>query len=105
MLFCVTSDKQIRAYFKCCQIKTNVQTACESHDLNMDFRSFDDGFKQLCVTYSMQKYGFSDELNYSTFIKMVADDKFCCVFAIKSVDDIQSRHYLNLVLFEEQFYA
>ena len=28
-------------------IKTHVQTACESHDLNMDFCSFDNGFKQL----------------------------------------------------------
>ena len=39
MLFCVRSCKQIRAHFKYCQIKTHVQTACESHDLNMDFRS------------------------------------------------------------------
>ena len=27
--------------------KTHVQTACEPHDLNMDFWSFDNGFKQL----------------------------------------------------------
>ena len=29
------SDKQIRAHFKYCQIKTHVQTAREPHDLNM----------------------------------------------------------------------
>ena len=34
---------------------THVQTARESHDLNMDFRSFDNGFKQLCVTNFMQE--------------------------------------------------
>ena len=28
-----------------CHVKTNVQTACTSHDLNMDFRSFDNVFK------------------------------------------------------------
>ena len=31
------SDKQIRAHFKYYQIKTHVQTAYESHDLNMEF--------------------------------------------------------------------
>ena len=31
------------------QIKFHVQTASESHDLNMDFVSFDNGFKQLCI--------------------------------------------------------
>ena len=31
------------------QVKIHVQTACESHDLNMDFCSFDNGFKQLCT--------------------------------------------------------
>ena len=31
-------------HFKYCQVKTHVQTACESHDLNMDFRLFDDNF-------------------------------------------------------------
>ena len=55
--FCVMPDKQIRAYSKYFQIKTNVQTACESHDLNMDYHSFDNGFKQLCVTIFMQEYG------------------------------------------------
>ena len=29
------------------QVQTHVQTACESPDLNMDFLSFDNGFKQL----------------------------------------------------------
>ena len=43
------SDKLIGAHFKYFQIKTNVEAARESHDLNMDFRSFDNGFKQLCV--------------------------------------------------------
>ena len=35
------SDKLIRAHFKYCRIKTDVQTAHEheSHDLNMDFHS------------------------------------------------------------------
>ena len=42
------SIKQIRAFFKYCQFKTHVQTARESHDLNMDFRSFDNGFKHFC---------------------------------------------------------
>ena len=51
--FRIVSDKQIRSHFKYCQIKTHVQTACESHDLNIDFRSFDIGFKQLCVTNLM----------------------------------------------------
>ena len=36
----VMSDKQIRTHFKHCQIITHVETAWESHDLNMDFRSF-----------------------------------------------------------------
>ena len=52
--FRVFSDKQIGAHFKYFQIKPHVQTARESHDLNMDFRSFDNGFKQLCVTNFMQ---------------------------------------------------
>ena len=52
------SDKQIRAHFKYCQIKTYAQTACESHDLNMDFRSFDNGFKQHCVANLMQEFNF-----------------------------------------------
>ena len=38
---CVMSDKLIRAHFKYCRIKTDVQTAHEheSHDLSMDFHS------------------------------------------------------------------
>ena len=35
------------ANFKHFQVKTHVQTACESPDLNMDFHSFDNGLKQL----------------------------------------------------------
>ena len=46
------------AHFKYYQIKTDVQTACESHDLNMDFRSFDNGCKQLCIMNFMQEYCF-----------------------------------------------
>ena len=44
----VRSDKQIGAHLSKCQIKTHVQTACESHELNIGFHSFDNGFKQLC---------------------------------------------------------
>ena len=53
--FRVLSDKQIRTHFKYCQIKTHVQTLCESHELKIDLCSFDNGFKQLCVTNSMQE--------------------------------------------------
>ena len=49
------SDKQITAHFKHYQIKTHFQTACETHDMNMDFRSFDNGFKQLSVKNFMQE--------------------------------------------------
>ena len=42
--FHVLSDK-LRAHFKYYQIKTHVQAASESHDLNMDLCSFDNGFK------------------------------------------------------------
>ena len=31
------SDKQIKAHFDYYQIKIHVQTACESHDLDMEF--------------------------------------------------------------------
>ena len=53
--FRVFSDKQIGAHCKGNKNKTHVQTARESHDLNMDFRLFDNGFKQLCVTNFMQE--------------------------------------------------
>ena len=53
---CKLSDKHIRVHFKYFKTKTHVQTARESHDLNMDFRSFDNGFKQLCVVNFMQEY-------------------------------------------------
>ena len=36
-------------YFKYCQILTHVLTATESHDSNMDFRLFYNGFKHLCA--------------------------------------------------------
>ena len=42
----ITSCKY-RAHFKYFQVQTNVQTARESPDLNMDIRSFDNGCKQL----------------------------------------------------------
>ena len=53
MISHVMSAKHIRAHFKYCQIKTRVQTARDSHDLNMDFRPFDNGSEQLCVTNFM----------------------------------------------------
>ena len=56
MLSCVTSCKQFRAQFRLFQVKNHVE-ACESHDFNMDFCSFDNGSKQLHVMYSMQEYG------------------------------------------------
>ena len=49
MLSYVTSGKQLRAYFKYCQVKIDVQTVHEPHDLNMAFCSFDIGFKQPCA--------------------------------------------------------
>ena len=45
----ITSRKQARAHFRYCQVQRQVQTARESHDFNMVFRSFDNGFKQLCA--------------------------------------------------------
>ena len=51
----VLSDKQIRARFKYFQIKTHVKTVRNSHELNMDFRLFDNDFKQLCITNFMQE--------------------------------------------------
>ena len=48
-------SQQIMAHFKHYQIKTHVETASESHYLNMDFRSFDNVFKQLCVTNFKQE--------------------------------------------------
>ena len=66
-------DKQNRAHFKYYQMKTHVQTTCESHDLNLDFRSFDNGFKQLCVTNFMQEYCFChfDAEKYLKKVKIV----------------------------------
>ena len=37
----------MQAHFKYFQVHTHVQTARESTDLNMDFRLFDNGCKQL----------------------------------------------------------
>ena len=51
MLSPVTSWKQIRVQFRLSQVETYVHTACESHDLNMDFC----GFKQLLATISKQE--------------------------------------------------
>ena len=47
-----------RAHFKYFQVQTHAQTARESPDLNMDFRSFDNGCKQLYEKISMQEYMF-----------------------------------------------
>ena len=46
MLSLVTSGKQFRAQLGFCKVKRHVQTERESHDLNMDFCSFDNGSKQ-----------------------------------------------------------
>ena len=51
----VTLCKQFWAQFRLCQLKNDVKTACESHDLKMDFCSFDNGFKQFRATNSMQE--------------------------------------------------
>ena len=56
--FRVTSDKHIGAHFEYCQINIHIQTARESFDLNMDFRSFDNGFKLLRITNFMQECSF-----------------------------------------------
>ena len=45
----------MQAHFKYFQVQTHVQTARESPDLNMDFRSFDNGCKQLYEKISMQE--------------------------------------------------
>ena len=55
MLSRIMLDKKVRAHFKYCRIKTHVQSACESHDLNMDFCSFDNGCKQLVILNFMQE--------------------------------------------------
>ena len=47
--FRVLSDEQIGAHFKYFLVKNHVQTVCECHDLNMDFRSLDYDFKQLNI--------------------------------------------------------
>ena len=52
----VSSCEQFRAQFRFCQVKSHVKTACESHDLNMDFCSFDNGFKKLRATISIKEY-------------------------------------------------
>ena len=41
------SCKQLRALIRLCQVKSHVQTACESHDLNMASNSF--GQQILCA--------------------------------------------------------
>ena len=58
----LTSCKQCRAHFKYFQVQTHVQTARESPDLNMDFRSFDNGCKQLYELISMQEYLFTVDI-------------------------------------------
>ena len=44
-----------QAHSKYFQIQTHVQTACESPDLNIDFRSFDNGLKPLYKQVFMQE--------------------------------------------------
>ena len=65
----------VRVHFKNCQVKTHFQTACEHHDLNMDFCLFDNGFKQLCITNSMK--------NYNITVKMHVKELFCCYIPVK----------------------
>ena len=43
----ITPCKYLGAYLKYFKVQNHVQTACESPDLNMDFRLFDNGLKQL----------------------------------------------------------
>ena len=52
----VTRCKQFRVQSRFCQVKSHVQKARESPDLNMDFCSFDNGFKQNRATKSMREY-------------------------------------------------
>ena len=61
----ITSCKQIRADFKYmyCPVKTHVQTACEPHDLNMEFCSFDNCFKLLCPLVLIIDAKILDQLN------------------------------------------
>ena len=40
MLSRVTSCQQLRAQIRFCQVKSHVQAACESHDLNVDLSGF-----------------------------------------------------------------
>ena len=69
MLSRAVPDRQFRAHniLSIIKIKTDVQTARESHDLIMDYRSFDNGFKQLCVTKFMQEWHFVDRPIVSRF--------------------------------------
>ena len=48
MLFVNCQTNKLGLILSIFKSKTHVQTARESHDLNMDFHSFDNGFKQLC---------------------------------------------------------
>ena len=43
----ITSCKYLEALLKYFKVQTHVQTKRDSPDLNMDFRSFDNGLKQL----------------------------------------------------------
>ena len=60
--FCLLSDKLIGTHFKYFKLKPMFKTARESHDFNINFRSFDNGFKQLCVTTFMQEYSLMQNL-------------------------------------------
>ena len=65
---CLMSDKQISAHFMYYQIKTHDQTSWESHDLNIDFLSFEKGFKQLCVTNFLQECTLVSYLRLETSV-------------------------------------
>ena len=62
----MTSCKQLMAHCKYHQVKTHVQTACDVHDLNMDFCSYDTDFKQLCMRISIYaKIHISELISFS----------------------------------------
>ena len=71
MLSRVTPCKQFRARISFCQVKSHVQTACESYDLNLDFNGFKqlhgtNGYSKTCVKWQLAKrpkIGFQDHLS------------------------------------------
>ena len=55
--FLISACKQLRAHFKCCQIKPMLK-----HYLNICFLSFNNGFKQLCTSIFELQYILSYDL-------------------------------------------